>query len=102
MRCLPSQTLPPTRRMSILRSISLPTFAVPREVSGQPTLMGRPRRRESGVAAGQGDLLLLLRGLQREEGDLLLVLEGDLLRVVEGPGEAHLLLLLEGLKREDE
>ena len=47
-----------------IRSISLPTFAVPCEVSGKPTLIGRPRRRESGVAAGEGDLLLLLRGLQ--------------------------------------
>ena len=44
---------------------------------------------------GEGDHLLLLRGLQQEEGDLRIVLE------VEGPGEAHLLLLLEGLQRED-
>ena len=50
---------------------------------------------------GEGYLLLLLKGLQREEGDLLLVFEGDLLYVVEGPGEAHLLLLLKGLQRED-
>ena len=47
----------------------------------------------------EGDLFRVVKG--PGEGDLLLVLEGDLLRVVEGPGEAHLLFLLEGLQRED-
>jgi hypothetical protein len=80
---------------------------------------------EGGEPRVRGDLLLVLDGLQGEESssrprrtwrrispspsqrtsvrrrDLLLVLEGDLLYVDEGPGEAHLRLLLKGLQRKD-
>jgi hypothetical protein len=59
MRCLPSKLLPLTRRTSILRSILLPTFAVPREVSGQPTLMGRPSHHPNAIKNGFDDGFVL-------------------------------------------